>query len=356
VSCPKKYTGYGSEAYFGVEGTHKAGDPSTDQNIAFNKMAMFPPPKGQYAHESMRDFSKRTPSVSWTTVFEPGERFIGPFVMKDPFLMLTMFTHKTVGGVWGTGTGTIAADFTDVDDEDSIFIQYRNFQYGGSAHLDRLLLGGKVTGYKWIIEKGKMLMEDVQVKTLAFSVNTQLMNLNANFQDQSFSATGGFADWDDTGILGSRGRSCREVVIEWNGVAIPGINITSGEMLIESINNSEQSFDELEHCQNWDGNLDFTLTLEGNLKALDLVLENEKIVENKTSATMKIYYDDTGSYEKFVQATNVVVETHNVVEIAPTGEVSTASVTFKMIDGGAISYSGSFLDLPDPSALITTSP
>jgi len=348
------YTGIDSYAYWGIEsGGYKQGDPSVDQNIPFNKMKTLPPPKGQYTQSVERTFDSLIPNCIFTEALTPGTGSL-EMALRDPFLMLAAFSHKAVSGSWGTGTGVIDADFSDFDDEDTIWIQYRNADKAGSNHIDRLLTGGKITQYKLMVEPAKLLKEVVAIKMASFSDNTQAMSCSNDFHNQAWgSGVGGWSNWDDSGLLDC-GKSARELVIKWNAVDITGLKIQTMEMVIDLPDESIQEFSDLEQTEHWRGAIDFTLTISGKVNDKTLLEEAEKTYENKAKQTLILYIDDTVGEEKYIQVTNVYVDSHDVVAIAPAGESSEASVVFKGGEDMAISYKGNFVDLPDPSALITT--
>jgi hypothetical protein len=207
--------------------------------------------------------------------------------------------------------------------------------------------------------KKKLLQEQPSVKftnlgTSAFEVPT----ISDDFHGQEWgSGVGGWALWDTTNLLGNKcGRSSREIVINWGGVVIPGIAIIDGDLSMKKSSETEQTFDKLYHDEEWDGRHDFVLTLNGKLADLDLIEESEKTMENKTFQDLLFYIDNTGGAEKYIKCTQVYVDSHEPVNIPESGSSADARVIFKGGAGRAISYKGNFVDLPDPSALITLSP
>ena len=351
------YSGIGSYVFFGREsGGFKLGNPSADQNVPFNKMEEYTPPKGRYVQEYRRTFDRLEPKCAWTRVFEPGERALTPMVFKDPFLLLKLFTHKTKTTPWvNPGISTITGDFSEFDDDETIWIQSRLASRSGSNHLDRLLTGGKITQYKWVFQPGMLIMEEPSIKTNAFSVATNAMNCNTNFHDEAFSALGGWSDWDNTGPIRC-GRSSRLVVINWNSAVITGLSLREGEMIINVPDIHEQPFNSLESTLRWLESIDFSLSLTGRILDKTLIEESEKEYKDKQRATLRIYYDTTSGQEKYIQCTNVVVDEHSIVGIPKAGDLSEGSVVFKGGDEMRISYSGKFSSLPDPGNLVYITP
>ena len=194
------YSGKKSYGYIMIEGTKGAADPTSDQNIPLNPMETLVPQKPKYVDEEIRTFDSLVPKVVYTKEKAPGEGPLESYFV-DPFLLLAFFTHKTVGGTWVTGTGTITADFTD-DDEDTLGLQYHGHdQSAAVAHIEKLLKYGLPQKYGWKVEPGKLLKEIAEVKFLDFSTNTQAMSCSNAFHDQAFgSGIGGWANWDKSGL------------------------------------------------------------------------------------------------------------------------------------------------------------
>jgi len=349
------YAGQGSYIYWGVEGTALAGDPASDQNIPFNPMLSGPLPEPSYEVEELRTFDSLEPKIVYTTSLKPGE---GSFEtsFRDPFLLLTFFTHKAVGGTWGTGTGTITADFTAVDDVDTIWVQSHLEDQSGSAnHRDRLLKGGLPVKYEWVGEPGKLLKEVASFKFLDFGTGTQAPSISNDFHDQSWgSGVGGWADWDDSGLGSTGKRSVKDVTIKWGGSAISGINISKFALSFEVGYNTEQVMSSLGHTVYWRTVRNFSLKVDGKLTGLAMVQEMEKTFANRSKQTLAVYYDATSGEEKYLQFTQAYVKAADFPAIPAAGESVNYSVTFAGGEDTEASFSGSFVDLPDPSSMVTT--
>lgn len=350
------YSGLNSYAYWGIEGTVGSGNPSTDQNIPFNMMRNFPPPKPKYVDEKFRTFDSLEPKFVNTIEKAPGEAEL-ECLFGDPFLLLTFFTHKAVGGSWGTGTGTITGDFTDVDDIDTLFLQYHLRDQTSTNHLNRLLKHGLPMSYKMVFDKAKLIKENVGLKFLDWSSNTQAPSISDNFHDQSWgSGVGGWANWDTSGVCNSPRRSPVNGSLTWGGSALTGLQIESGEISFDMPYNTGQTFDSLAHSIKTKGVRDFKVSLTGKLYDLTLITELESLFCDRTKQTFQYKYDTTASYNKYLQFTNAYVSTESsIAEIPEAGEPTEVTVVLEGGASTALSYSGSFLNLPDPSALISTS-
>lgn len=351
------YTGQSSYAYLMIEATKGAADPSSDVLIPFNPLKDFGSPKPKYAETIERTFDSLEPKIIYSNELVPGE---GPLEtsFRDPFAMLTFFTHKTVGGSWGTGTGTIDADFTAIDDVDTVGLQYRIKDQLSTNNIDKLLKYGLPQKYSWKIDPGKLLAEILDYKFLNFATNTQAPAISNDFHDQSFgSGVGGWGNWDNTGLNGTGKRSVADMVLKWGGNALTGINIKTMLMEFGVPSDSEQIYSSLAHSIDYRAVRDFKLTLNGFVSDLTLIAEYEKIFADRAKQTLQLYQDATPSYEKYLQYTNAYISgDSDVVSIPESGKAAEISLIIMGGENTAASFSGKYKDLPDPTALITTSP
>lgn len=352
------YGGPGSYIYLMGEGTKGAADPTSDQNIPFNPMISFDPPKARYVDETLRTFDSLDPKYMFTKELAPGESPIKNFFF-DPFFMLKFFTHKTVGGTWGTGTGTIAADFSDNDDKETMGIQYKDIDQGASNHIERLLKYGTPQKYGFSFEPGMLLEEIGDVKFNTYTDNSQAPTISNNFHDQAFgSGAGGWANWDDSGLNGTGKRSVADCVIHWGGAVLTGLNIVSGGLEFELPTETRQIQSSLSHSVDWQGARNFVLNLTGFVNDKTLLAELEQIYDDRSKQILRFYYDNTGSEEKYLQFTNGVLDSDNsdIIPIPEAGSAAEISLAIKGGGSSAASFLGNFVDLPDPTALIATSP
>jgi len=348
------HTGESSYAYWGIEGTVGAGDPSADQNIPFNPTASLTPQKPKYVDVEERTFDSLEPKIVYTGEKAPGE---GPIEcsFRDPFLLLSFFTHKVVGGTWGTGTGTITADFTAVDDVDTLFLQYHlEDQSGSGNHVNKLLKHGLPMKYSWVVEVGKLLKEIAELKFLDFATNTQAPSISNDFHDQSFgSGVGGWANWDNSGLNGTGKRSPVDMVLHWGGAVLTALKITTMNMSFEVGYETIQTTDSLGHSVTYRTIRNFMITLNGTLNDLTAITEYEKLYSDRTKQTLRLYYDATAGEEKYLQFTNAHISPESSIPPIPeAGKPAEVSLVIKGGEDTKASYSGSFVDRPDPSVLI----
>lgn len=477
------YTGKGGTIYFGIESAgFGQGNPVVDVHIPFNPMLNFMNPKPRYTETVERTFDKLEPKIVYTNELTPGERQLDAMVFKDPFLMLTMFTNKTVGGTWVAGTGTITADMTTEDDKDSIWIKYKLKDQSLKNHQEYLLKGCILTNYQWIIEPGILLKEQPTIKCINFEANTQPMNSGTDFHDDSFDKTGaaqvqtiiaqlaadfttgqyftiqgisalrvrtdyyvwfnkdagggdpaptgytailvavttgetaqqvsdlitaainaignfgaangggasttitvtnanngevvritdvdtdltlavttfgeigiegGWANWDNSGLGSTGKRSPKNIVIHLGDAVFSGFEIIRGNLNINLEDQSRQTQDSLTHDHHWQSIRDFSFEVTGILTNLTYLTQIESLYSAKTLATLRIYYDAAVGEEKYLQFTNGYISALDVIDIPAAGEAVELSMTVIGGEDTAVSFSGKYLDQPDPDALIT---
>ncbi len=183
------YGGKGSSSYMGIEGTALAGDPKSDQNIPFNPMRSFIPAEPKYSEEIEHVFNSLVPYCIYSGELVPIDVSYET-LYKDPFLMLTFFTEKTLAGTWSSGVGTINASFTAETELDTMFFQMHQQQQNASVaapkHIDRLYKGVLPMQYSWIFEKRKLMKEAFTIKALDFEDVVNPMNCSNDFHDDAF--------------------------------------------------------------------------------------------------------------------------------------------------------------------------
>lgn len=344
----------GKYAYIGVEGTVGAGDPSSDQNIPLNPMREMSAPKPKNVDVVERTFDSLVPKIIFTGEKAPGE---GPLPMsfRDPWVLLMFFTNKTVGGVWGTGTGTITADFTVLTDQDTVWLQYQLEDQAASNDINKLLKNGRPMKYSWVVEPGKLLEEIPEFKFLDFATNIQAPSISNDFHDQSFgSGVGGWGDWDDSGLNGTGKRSPTNMVLHWGGAVLTALKITSMRLEFTVGTETIQTTDSLGHTVAYLAVRDFQLTLGGVINDLTAITEYEKVYSDRTKQTLILYYDKTVGEEKYLQFTNAYISPESeIASIPESGKVAETTLIIKGGEVTAASFSGKFVDRPDPSVLIT---
>lgn len=171
--------------------TFQGGDPSTDKNIPFNPMPNFEGTVLKYLVGMITTCDQEYHNIEYDEKLEEATVPISTYY-RDPFFLLEIFTYKTVTGSW-TGTGdVITGAYTNKNNQDkNLWIQLHSHdQSGNCKHINLLWDGGQVTTYRWVGEQGKPLIEEGDILFTELDVNTQPVDIDANFDDSKFDKTG----------------------------------------------------------------------------------------------------------------------------------------------------------------------
>lgn len=171
--------------------TWKSGDPDSDRHQAFNPMVekqslVFPP----QLYKVLTPVSDLSGVIEVDGHQEPSTVTFRCYY-RDPFMLLAMFTYNTVPAAW-TGTGdVITGAFTNRNNETkNICVQIHLEDKENYRHIDILLDGGKITGYRWIIEEGEAMKEEIDIKFAEIEEVVHLIDIDDGFDDASFNRTG----------------------------------------------------------------------------------------------------------------------------------------------------------------------
>lgn len=344
--------GKGSYVYFGREsGGWGNGDPSSDRHMAFNPMTELSLKLPKYVQQQVTLFSELDHSIEFDEKLDIAKVSIRT-LFRDPFLLLCLFTHKTVTSPW-TGTGdNIAADFSDTDDEDTLWMQVHVHNQDGTNHLNLLFTGGEIISYGWVIEQGKPMYEEVELQFKKVSENTQAVDIDDGFDDGSFDGSGldgGFAMWDGAYSANDCALS-KDCTITWGGSAISGLNVKKCEVKIEFNKVYEWIQSSLEAQVRWaDKRSPFKATVEGIFKGNQDLSEFLAAYSSKTKQTFKVQYGTT----KYLQFTNAYISDIEGLGIPAAGEALKGTYTFVSGGGGVASYSWTANEATDPRNFIT---
>ena len=312
-------------------GNSGSGMPSstTVNHQAFNYSKSLPVPRIELGEERMDSSDSLDPLVISDTIKESVELEFSDMIYRDPFLLLTLFNEKAVSSQsnWNSGqVGTITADFSTNDHYDSIMYQVRQFDASGSAdHIDWTFLGGQLTKYQWVAERGKLMRESFTIKFMNSVSNTRAFITDSNFDDGK---TRPNAVWDQDGPFLSNG-----VTYEKGGSAISGFTITKGTLTISTPKAQEADQSSQIATVFWDeGPREFTVELEGWLTSEAQITEAQLSYANKTKSTFEMIYNDAGgSEERKIQATQVYLfkVDYDGDGIPEAGKPVKAKLTFK---------------------------
>ena len=230
--------------YWCRNATWKSGNPASDTHQAFNPMVesqglSLPEP----IYELLTPVGSMYPTIEVDKHLEPSTVTFRMYY-RDPFMLLAMFTYNTVPAAWSGTADVITGSFTKAgvenrdDVTNNICVQLHLEDKSGSGnHINLLFDGGKIVGYRWIIEEGKGMIEEVDIKFAEISQNTQAIDITAGFDDSSMDADGldgGWSLWD--------GQLCtnkKQVVhasactLTHSDAAIPGLHVKRATLEID---------------------------------------------------------------------------------------------------------------------------
>ena len=344
------YTGKKLEIYFGIEDSWKAGTGFGNSHIPFNPMETVSVPKSLYTQKDFKSADSQVVTEVWDEQLQEQEKEF-PTIYKDPFLALSMFKYKNeVVGFGGGATGQIAADMRYAGTgPDTLFIQSHIEDSAAVNDIDKRLKGGEISSYTLEVDVGDLLREKATIKTYDFDESAESMNCHTDFQDERFTALGGWADWNaknTNGVIFTR------VKVKWNDDDLSGINIKKKSMTIALNKESTHTSDSMVASEHWEGDYSWSVEVAGVLKTDALILEAEKAIADKLKQTLKFYIDfDTGE-EEFYQMTNMMVETVESDDMTKASEAKEVTVKFRQYKGSDLSYSGKFVEQTDPTGKI----
>jgi hypothetical protein len=346
------YTGKDAKYWWGLEPSFGNGDNTSHTHQPPNPMERYFVPRPRYENTKLRTASSLKENVVFTSLLNAGEASLDE-IFVDPFMGLAFFTHKALTGDWTTGEAysKIEADFSALDDVDSLWIYSSVLNESGSNPIDKLTTGIKITKRALIAEVGKLIRENLDLVAADIAeVAADTFDSVEDFDD------GEVADWDTW-------RHSSDVVLTWGASELDAANYgfewTKIEFGVEvpqnmlhkgsSLKVEHQHIQELRPYARVTGWLD----TDGNT----LVDEIESEVSDKTKATLKFQFDSTASEEKFDQFTSAYLDDiEGLDELPRTDEPLEVTLVFYS-DDGAYSLEYNYLNdnYADPSGRITTS-
>ena len=336
--------------YGGFSTVFKAGDPSSDKQIPLNPLLKFDSPIIRYIQEKMTTCDKLDPNIIYDLKLEEGSVTLSG-LFRDPFWLLMFTTYNTLPTVW-SGTGdTITGAFTsEANKTKNIWIQVHIEDDAGSSHINLLFDGGEITNYKWIIEEGKPLIEEVTIKFVEITANTEAVNIDNGFDDGSFDRAGqngGWALWDPAYILGTVAHS-KDCTITWNNAAVPGMGIQKCVLDFATPKERYWVQSSLIASGSFSNKRDSPLvTITGVITGGQALTEYLAAYSSKNRYTLKVLYGTT----KFLQITNMYHEGFDGIGLPEAGKSIKGEYVFS---GGvsAVSYSWTADEADDPGDFI----
>ena len=343
-----------SYIYWGTNATFKSGNPAADTHQAFNPMISFEGAVVRPIQASKTTCDKEYPNIIYDEKIEQEPITISTYY-RDPFLLLAMFGYKGVTTTWtGTGdviTGTFASK---ANRDDDIWIQvHLHDQDEGSANDNEILYdGGTITAYRWIIENGQPLIEEVDILFAECTENSQAVDIDNGFDDGAFDRAGidgGWSLWDGAYTASTCAHSS-DVTITKGGSAIVGIDIEKATLEITAPKQRYWVQSSLTANADFDGLREpYKCTVEGYLTSNASVSELLALIGAKTQDTLKIQYGTT----KYLEFTNSYIQNiEPPIGLPEAGEG--AKVTYTIVGGAdsVLTYSWTANEATDPSTHI----
>lgn len=338
------YVFFGSESSFkgGIAGKHKPMNPMA--KLTIGKM-----PK--YIQAQFATFVNMYHDIEYDEKLDIGEISIQT-LLRDPFILLSFMDHKTCPSPWTGSSDTITGNFSDNDDEESIWMQMHVHNNDGTNHLNLLFVGGKITKYRWIIEAGKPVMEEFDIKFASVSVSTTACDIDAGFDDGVFDISGvdgGFSLWDGAYTRGTAVQS-KDCTITWGGSAITGLYIKRCVLEVDRNAAYHHIYSSLTANHYFTEIISpYKATLEGQFKGNQDVAEFLAAYDSKTKATFKILYGT----DKYMQFTLGYIQDIGNLGIPEAGKPAEGSYTIAGGAGSTIKYNWTATEATDPRNFIT---
>lgn len=308
-------------------------------------------PKPKYEQEMVTTSESLDYNVdlSYDKDLLPGK---GPFpggdgmIYRDPFLMQTAFTHKTVSGTWAGGAATygkVTGDFSALDDLSSIMIQCGNTD--GTTPINRCYNGILTTAYLLGFKKGGLLRESVELSVADFSDNTQAFVTDANFDNGRWSL------WalKSAAVKKYPATACK---IYWDNshiAELAGLKIENCQFKISMPKEVESDYSTLRHEWEWNKNRAHEATISGILYGDTEFEEAEAAFSAKTKKDLRFSWDQTALEQKWLQIDDAWIQGRSIHKIPSRENAVKLEFTFK---GKTSRYEGNFENITDPTPRI----
>lgn len=313
-------------------------EPSTGEDgwhHPFNPIIRISFPKPEYKIVEERTGDSLVPNIIYTESLEPDEVEI-ECIFKDPWLLLALFGNKTVEASWdGDALDAISADFTVLTDADTIKIHYHIDDPLTTNDIDKTLFGGIITGYRLIIEAGKLVKEFIKIKVADFKEEVQAMVCADAFHDIKWgTGVGGWADWDSEAPFHSS--VCDVKTGAAGATAISGMTWKKTEFIIEIPEAMEQTGESLIVSQHYTESRNWRCEVSGVITTDAMLTEYENTVEARDrDDILKVYIGATTT--KFLQMTNIYLAGHTKV---PTELVAGKPIEVTLNYKGGVTLAG----------------
>jgi len=229
--------GVGSYTFWGWNDTFKGGVPATDKHIPFNPMKSFECDLLTYDQEVIHLYNKLDPQILFDNKIDEYGITIRT-MYRDPFLLLTLFTNKTLTTTWDGSNDVITANMSvDTYRNNNLWIEHHGY-IDGTNDVNLLFDGGELTTYKWILEPGALIEEATMMFVECTESTPDIVDMDDGLDDASFNdavsgADGGWSLWDGQAYnIASKVALSKDVTI--SHTYLSGLSIQSGEIVIET--------------------------------------------------------------------------------------------------------------------------
>ena len=340
--------------YFCRNSTFKSGDPSSDKHQPLNPIVESTGIKlPERVYDLIAPVSDLYPQIQVDRSLEPSTITIRSY-FREPFMLLTIFTYKTMTSVWTGTSDTITGGFDNRGDVDNnISIQLRIPDPTNANHIDLLFDGGRVTEYRWVGEAQGAVIEEVDIKFAEITENTQAIDVDAGFDDSSFDNAvlvldGGWALWNTNLYASKKVILLSKDVTITVGTLNQGFAIQSWKLTLpvpitmDFVQSSHIAGIVYEEVRG-----PWVLEMSGKLTGNQNISEAISTVATKTTATAKIAYD-ASPLEKYVQFTNAVIKNIDGLSIPEAGKPIDVTYIYEGSAGSVLTYSWTGTEGTDP--------
>ena len=344
--------------YWFRNGTFKGGDPSSDTQQPFNPITES---TGITLPEQIYDLiapvSNLYPQINVDKNQEPSTITFRMY-FREPFLMLSMFSYKSLPSNWTGTSNTITANFSNIDNIDNnIGVQLRLPDPSGSGNnIDLFFDGGQITGYRWLGEAQGAVFEEVDIKFAEITESTQAVDIDDGFDDAEWdSATldGGWAWWNKTKYTTKNTvLLTKNVTVTVDSVALPGLQVQAWELnlpvpvAMEHIASSGVAGVVYNEVQG-----PWVLNVSGKITGNNAITEAILALSSKAKATAKLEYDSS-PLAKYFQFTNSVFKKIDGLSIPKAGESIDVTYVYEGAGSSVLTYSWTGSESDDPGTHI----
>jgi len=345
--------------YFIRNATFGSGDPSSDLHQPLNPIVSSAGIKlPERIYELIAPVSDLYPQIEVDKNLDPSTITLRSY-FREPFLMLTLFTYKSLPSYWTGTSDTITANFSNRNDVDNnLGIQLRLPDPSGSGNnVDLFFDGGKIVEYRWVGEAQGAVMEEVDIKFAEITENTQAIDIDDGFDDSSFDSAslgldGGWALWNKNLYTSKKVILLTKDVTITAGTLLDGLQTQSWKLTLpvphtmEFIASSHVAGIVYEEVRG-----PWTLELDGKLTGNQSIAEAIATLANKSSATAKLLYDAT-PLDKYFQFTNAVLKNIDGLSIPEAGKGIDVTYVLEGAGGSVLSYNWTGTEADDPETHI----